>query len=86
MLLEYYRDIPDNQVTVNINLLVIRALIELDKPYKAYQLLQEITRFKQEYINQYYVLSFLIKKKLGHIMTEDVNNIFDTWHMNERFA
>ena len=75
-LLRYSNNVPENQLTIDIQLIITRALLEVNKPYKAYQYLQEIRECPLEFLNQYMILTLLTKQKLGQFTLEDINSFF----------
>ena len=76
ILLKHFNSLAINLVEIDIKLIVIRALLELDEPYKAYKYLQEIQDCPLGYLNQYFILTLLVKQRLGQLTFEDVNNFF----------
>ena len=72
LLLEYFKEVPDDQLDFDLNAMCIRSLLELDKPYEAYRHLQKLLSYTEENSQQLAILSLLVSHRLGCLQVEDI--------------
>ena len=72
LLLEYFKEVPDDQLDFDHHSMFIRSLLEIYKPYEAYCHLQKLISRTKVYSQQLTILSLLVRHRLGCLKLEDL--------------